>query len=62
MSLPKGATKPRPYPRTQPIALTERAHVHDAVAAELGIDPDVLIAEIADAVREPLVIRELVTS
>lgn len=37
------------------LALPERDYVHDAVAAELGIDPDVLLAEIADAVREPFV-------
>ena len=52
MSLPKGATRPRPHPR---IALPEAAHVHDAVAAELGIDPDRLLAEIADATRERFV-------
>jgi hypothetical protein len=41
VSTPKGAVKDRP-------ALREANHVHDAVAAELGIDPDRLLAEIAD--------------
>lgn len=37
-----------------PVALPERAHVHDRVAAERGIDPHRLRAEIADAIRTPL--------
>lgn len=35
-------------------ALPERLHVHDRVAAELGLDPDRLRADIADRIREPL--------
>ncbi len=62
MTPAKGATKPRPHPR---IALPEAHHVHDAVAAELGIDPDRLRGEAADlaaAGLAPIVFRELVTS
>ena len=40
---------------TATLALTERAHIHDQVAADLHIDPDRLRAEIADAIREPYV-------
>ena len=40
---------------TAALALPERDHVHDDVAAQLGIDPVRLLAEIADAVREPFV-------
>ncbi len=58
MTRAKAATRPRPNPRTQPIdvpAITERLNVHDEVAAELGIDPARLLAEITDAVRAPFV-------
>ncbi len=34
--------------------LRERDHVHDQVAAEFGIDPDRLRAELADAITAPL--------
>lgn len=36
------------------VALPEAAHVHDQVAAELGVDVDRLRAELADAVTAPL--------
>lgn len=36
------------------LALPERAHIHDQVAAELDIDPDRLRADITDQIREPL--------
>lgn len=35
-------------------ALDERAHIHDAVADEMGIDVDRLRADIADQIRTPL--------
>lgn len=41
---------------TATLAITERAHIHDQVAAELDIDPDRLRADIADTIREPLTI------
>lgn len=37
------------------LALPERDHVFEQVAAEQGIDPERLLAEIADTVREPFV-------
>lgn len=58
MTRAKATTRPRPNPRTQPIdvpAIAERDHVHDEVAAELGIDPARLLAEITDATRAPFV-------
>lgn len=40
---------------TATLAICERSHVHDQVAAELDIDPDRLRADIADTIREPFV-------
>lgn len=39
---------------TATLAILERAHIHDQVAAELDIDPDRLRADIHDQIRQPL--------
>jgi hypothetical protein len=35
-------------------AVREADHVHDAVAAECGIDPAAVLAELRDAIAAPL--------
>ena len=51
----KTTTRPTSAPA---LALPERSHVHDQVAAERGMDPQQLLADLADAIRRPFLAPE----